>query len=162
MLLTTVDIIIICSFVALVCLYFIVRQWPVTHEQPRRIDIKAAEKLAEHGYRTSAKAVVKPIEFTIGHRQHRQQVKADLIVRRGLKKYVVEVNARDGSSVRNADIRRRLLEYQVAFGPDAIISFDVDRNRLRIIEISNRRRLLLFLGMAAAVALGAVIYLLVR
>ncbi len=162
MLLTTTDIIIIGSFLLLLCLYFFVHDWYGIREQPRRIDLKAAGMLAEHGYRTTAKAAVRTIYFTIGERKHRQQVKADLIVRRGLRKYVVEVNARDGSSVRNADIRRRLLEYQVAFSPDAIIAFDADRNRLRVIKVSNRRRLLIFLGLAAAAALGAVLYLLVR
>jgi hypothetical protein len=83
-------------------------------------------------------------------------------VRRGLKKYVVEVNAQQGGSVRNADIRRRLLEYQIAFAPNGIITVDMDKERIRMITISNRRWLLNLLALAAALALGAVLYLLVR
>lgn len=160
--LSTVDFIIIASFAALILLYLFVRDWYGIREQPRRVDSQAAEMLREHGYRIAAKAAVKFIDFDLGGRCHRQRVKADLVVRRGLKKYVVEVNAKDGGGVRNADIRRRLLEYQIAFGPEGILKVDIERNRVRIIKISNRRKLLKLLGVVTAASLGAVLYLLVR
>lgn len=160
--LNTADWIIIACFGALVLLYLFVRDWYGVREQPRKVDILAAEMLQEHGYRVTARAAVKFIDFDIGGRDHRQRVKADLVVRRGLKKFVVEVNAKAAGGVRNADIRRRLLEYQVAFGPDGILAVDLDRGTIREIRISNRRKLLKLLGVATAAALGAVLFLLVR
>lgn len=160
--LTTADIIIIISFAILLLVYKIVRDWYGIREVPRKIDEKAAELLREEGYFVQARAAVKFIDFDIEGRRHRQRVKADLIVRQGLKKYVVEVNAQQGGNVRNADIRRRLLEYQIAFSPNGIITVDMDKERIRLITISNRRWLLNLLALAAALALGAVIYLLAR
>jgi len=160
--LTAIDYIIIASFAFLLLLYKVVRDWYGTRDVPRRIDEKAAELLREEGYRVLARAAVKFIDFDIEGKVHRQKVKADLVVRRGIKKYVVEVNARDSGSVRNADIRRRILEYKIAFAPHGIITVDMDRERMRIIKINSRRWLNTVLALGAAAALGAVIYLFVR
>lgn len=160
---TTVDYIIIATFAALLLVHKVVRDWYGVREVPRKIDLKAAELLREEGYFIQARAAVKFVDFDIDGRHHRQKVKADLVVRQGLKKYVVEVNARQGGGgVRNADIRRRLLEYQVAFSPNGILTVDMDKGKIRLITINNRRRLVSFLALATALALGAVIYLLVR
>ncbi|HOC05706.1 MAG: hypothetical protein ACOX21_09530 [Bacillota bacterium] len=162
MTLTAIDYIIIASFAFLLLLYKVVRDWYGTRDVPRRIDEKAAELLREEGYRVLARAAVKFIDFDIEGKVHRQKVKADLVVRRGIKKYVVEVNAKDSGSVRNADIRRRILEYKIAFAPHGIITVDMDRERMRIIKINSRRWLNTVLALGAAAALGAVIYLFVR
>ncbi|MDD4658520.1 MAG: hypothetical protein PHW26_05740 [Eubacteriales bacterium] len=160
--LTATDYIIIASFAFLLLLYKVVRDWYGIRDVPRRIDQQAAELLREEGYHVQARAAVKFIDFNIEGKTHRQKVKADLVVRRGLKKYVVEVNAKDAGSVRNADIRRRILEYKIAFAPNGIITVDMDRERIRLIKINNRRWLNTLLAMGAAVSLGAVIYLFVR
>lgn len=160
--LTTADYFIIATFALLVLVYKVVRDWYGIREVPRKIDDKAADFLREEGYFIQARAAVKYIVFDIEGRRHQQKVKADLVVRQGLKKYVVEVNAKDSGSVRNADIRRRLLEYQIAFAPNGIITVDMDKERIRLITVSNRRWLVSLLALAAALALGAVIYLLVR
>lgn len=162
MTLTTVDYIIIASFAFLLLLYKVVRDWYGTRDVPRRIDEKAADLLREEGYRVQARAAVKFIDFDIEGKVHRQKVKADLVVRQGLRKYVVEVNAKDSGSVRNADIRRRILEYKIAFAPHGIITVDMDREKIRIITINSRRWLNTILALGAAAALGAVIYLFVR
>lgn len=159
--LTTSDYIIIASFAGLFLLYRLVRNWYGIREAPRRIDIKAADMLREEGYFIQARSVIKYLDFNIEGRMHRQKVKADLIVRRGLKKYVVEVNTKEGS-VRNADIRRRLLEYQIAFAPNGILTVDMDKENIRLITVNNRRWLVTVLSLSAALALGAVLYLLVR
>jgi hypothetical protein len=160
--LTATDYIIIAGFALLLLLYKVVRDWYGTRDVPRRIDEQAAELLREEGYRIQARAAVKFIDFNIDGKIHRQKVKADLIARRGLKKYVVEVNAKDTGSVRNADIRRRILEYKIAFAPSGIMTVDMDREKIRIITINNRRWLNTLLAAATAIALGAVIYLLAR
>lgn len=160
--LTIIDYIIIGSFAFLLLLYKVVRDWYGTRDLPRRIDEKAADLLREEGYRVQARAAVKFIDFDIEGKIHRQKVKADLVVRQGLKKYVVEVNAKDSGSVRNADIRRRILEYKIAFAPSGIITVDMDKKRIRIIRINSRRWLNTVLAMGAAATLGAVIYLFVR
>lgn len=161
-LLTKADYAIIIGFALLLLVYKVVRDWYGIREVPRKIDGKAAELLEEEGYFIQARAAVKFIDFDIDGRRHRQRVKADLVVRRGLKKYVVEVNAQHGGSVRNADIRRRILEYQVAFAPNGIITVDMDKGRIRLTTISTRRWLVNLLALAAALTLGAVIYLLAR
>jgi len=160
--LTTIDYIIIGAFVFLFLLHRVVRDWYGVRDVPRKIDLKAAELLRDEGYFIQARAAVKYIDFKIEGRPHRQKVKADLVVRQGLKKYVVEVNARGSGGVRNADIRRRLLEYQVAFAPNGILSVDMDKQRIKMITIKNRRWLLSVLALGAALALGAVIYLVVK
>ncbi len=161
-LLTPVDYAIIIGFALLVLIFKVVRDWYGIREVPRKIDEKAAELLREEGYFIQARAAVKFIDFAIEGRRHRQRVKADLVVRRGLKKFVVEVNAQRGGSVRNADIRRRLLEYQLAFAPNGIITVDMDKERIRLTTISNRRWLVNLVALAASLALGAVLYLLAR
>lgn len=157
--LTTFDYVVIAVFGFLLILYKVVRDWYGLRDLPRRIDERAAEFLKDEGYRIQAKAAVKFIDFNIQGKVHRQKVKADLVLRRGFRKYVAEVNARDAGSVRNADIRRRLLEYKIAFNPHGILTVDLDRERTRIIVINNRRWLNKLLAVAAAASLGAVIYL---
>ncbi|MTI94877.1 MAG: hypothetical protein FH749_05225 [Firmicutes bacterium] len=161
--LTAFDYALICSFAFLILLYRFVRDWYGYRETPRKLEHEAAEFLQEQGYRIRALAVVKYLDFRIDERKHLQKVRADLVVTSGFKKYVVEVNARSGtSSVRNADIRRRILEYQIAFNPHGIISVDMDKGKLRTIVISNRRIVQHILAMATALCLGAVLYLLLR
>lgn len=158
----TADYIIIAVFGFLFLLYKLVRDWYGIRENPRRVDEKAAELLKEEGYYVQALAAVKFIDFDIEGRRHRQKVKADLVVRQGLRKYIVEVNAKEGGSVRNADIRRRILEYQIAFAPHGILTVDLDKGNIKLITINNRRWLVSALALATAFSLGAVIYLLVR
>lgn len=158
--LTATDYIIIAVFGCMLLLYKVVRDWYGIRETPRKIDEQAADLLREEGYRIMARAAVKFIDFDLDGKKHRQKVKADLVARRGLRKYVVEVNAKDSGSVRNADLRRRLLEYKLAFAPSGIMTIDVDRERIRLITISNRRWLTALVAAGALASLGAVIYLL--
>ena len=146
----------------LLLLYKFLRDWYGTRDVPRKIDEQAAKLLREEGYRIQARAAVKYIDFAIEGKTQRQKVKADLVVRRGLKKYVAEVNAKEAGSVRNADIRRRILEYQIAFAPSGIMTVDMDRERVKIITIGNRRRLTQVVAAGAVASLGALVYLLTR
>lgn len=146
----------------LLLLYKFLRDWYGTRDVPRKIDEQAAKLLREEGYRIQARAAVKYIDFAIEGKTQRQKVKADLVVRRGLKKYVAEVNAKEAGSVRNADIRRRILEYQIAFAPSGIMTVDMDRERVKIITIGNRRRFTQVVAAGAVASLGALVYLLTR
>ncbi len=146
----------------LLLLYKFLRDWYGTRDVPRKIDEQAAKLLREEGYRIQARAAVKYIDFAIEGKTQRQKVKADLVVRRGLKKYVAEVNAKEAGSVRNADIRRRILEYQIAFAPSGIMTVDMDRERVKIITIGNRRRLTQVVAAGVVACLGALVYLLTR
>ena len=155
---TGTDWIILTGFAALFFCYRFFRDWHGHREAPRRVDLQAAQYLREQGYLVQAKGAVRIIQFKIDDTTHEQDVKADLIVRRGLKKYVVEVNAKDSGSPRNADIRRRLLEYQLAFSPNGIISLDMDKKKLRLVQVNNRRFLIHLLAMATCLALGVLLY----
>jgi hypothetical protein len=146
----------------LLLLYKFLRDWYGTRDVPRKIDEQAAKLLREEGYRIQARAAVKYIDFAIEGKTQRQKVKADLVVRRGLKKYVAEVNAKEAGSVRNADIRRRILEYQIAFAPSGIMTVDMDRERVKIITIGNRRYFTQVVAAGVVACLGALVYLLTR
>lgn len=160
--LTTTDYVIIGVFAFLLLLYKVARDWYGVRDVPRKIDEQAAEFLREEGYRVQARAAVKFVDFNYSGKNHRQKVKADLVVRRGLKRYVVEVNAKDGGSLRDADARRRFLEYKIAFAPTGVMSLDMDRERIRIVSINNRRRLYRSLALTIAVFFGAALYLILR
>lgn len=160
--LTAADYVIIAIFVFLLLLYKIVRDWYGIRDAPRKIDIQAADLLREQGYRIQARAAVKFIDFDLDGKTHRQKVKADLVARRGFRKYVVEVNAKDAGSARSADLRRRLMEYKIAFAPSGMLTVDMDRERIRIITISGRRWLSTLLAASIIASLGAIIYLAMR
>lgn len=159
--LTVIDYVIIGVFAFLFLLYKIFRDWYGTRDLPRKIDEQAADLLRGEGYHVQARAAIKFVDFNFAGKAHRQKVKADLVVRKGLKRYVVEVNTKDSGTLRDADSRRRFLEYKIAFAPNGIMSLDMDRERIRIITIDNRRPIGRTFIVVAAI-IGIVAYLIFR
>ena len=63
-------------------------------------------------------------------------VRADFLVRRGWKTYIVEVKSGQQGSIRLPNVRRQLLEYKLVYQPDGILLLDMEHHTLQEIRFS--------------------------
>jgi hypothetical protein len=123
--------------------------------------------LARAGYRIEARQCRGALELDVDGEPHRAELRCDLIVRRGARRYVAEVKTgARAPSLDHAPTRRQLIEYQLAFHADGILLVDPGSGRVRTITIpvAHPRRSppasqlpALALGTAIGASAGAVI-----
>ena len=127
----------------------------------RSKDREAAALLGQDGYRLVAVGARARLALRQDEREHVAEVRADLLVRGRGRLYVVEV--RDGPAparIGHRQMRRRLLEYFVAFRPHGILLVDVGKGRTRKVELAVRSRSAWATGAApwlGAAGLGALL-----
>ena len=62
------------------------------------------------------------------------QLQADFVVTREGKRFVAEVKTGKAAKIEQAETRRQLLEYQLAFGIDAMLLIDADAKQVRTLR----------------------------
>ncbi|MDK2823242.1 MAG: hypothetical protein PWQ67_1520 [Clostridia bacterium] len=100
---------------------------------------KKAEKdaisfLNKEGYDIIDIQQKEPIVVYIDEKPYPSYVQADFIVKKGNKKYVVEVKTGKKARATTALVRRQLLEYYLVFNPHGILLLDMDKRTLKRIE----------------------------
>ena len=95
---------------------------------------EAENLLKKKGYHIIGEQVRMPVSMMIDHEKYESYVKADFIVEKHHKRYLVEVKTGKQANVHLPNVHRQLFEYQNIFKTDGILF--VDMNNYDIIEVS--------------------------
>ncbi|PWM53563.1 MAG: hypothetical protein DBX41_01150 [Clostridiales bacterium] len=95
---------------------------------------KAVAFLERAGYRVIEVQSRKKVITTIGGTDHESTVIADLIVRKGFFKYVVEVKTQGQAFPTLPNVRRQMMEYYLVFQPHGVIFLDMDKEKMRLVK----------------------------
>ena len=95
---------------------------------------KAISFMEQHGYRVIELQSRKKIITEINGTAHESTIIADMIVRKGLFKYIVEVKTQGQASPTLPNVRRQMMEYYLMFQPHGVIFLDMDRGKMRMVK----------------------------
>lgn len=104
----------------------------------RRGEYRAEQLLAAEGYRIVEAQARAPIVWYLGEEVHEGFVQADLLVSRGRRRYVAEVKTGRSGREPDAETRRQLLEYYLAFPVEGVLLVDVERWAVTPVRFSTR------------------------
>ncbi len=111
------------------------RQW-----QHRRVRAKTGEEGAEQlltnsGFRVLRKQFRQPWTITVDGSSEQVELRADLLVEKGAKKYIVEVKTGAvAPNIRTPATRRQLLEYRLAYDVDGVLLADMEKRRIHRVD----------------------------
>jgi hypothetical protein len=92
---------------------------------------RAARLLEREGYSVVDRQVTCPWPVVVDRCVVEVALRADYLVERGSESFVAEVkNGSYVARIRHGPTRRQLLEYQLAYGVDAVLLVDVERERI--------------------------------
>ena len=91
----------------------------------RRGERRAVALLRSQGYRIVAEQRTQSYRFWVGQQLQEATVRADLLVQRQGRRYVVEVKTGLAADPTNIATRRQLLEYAHAYGADGVLLADM-------------------------------------
>ncbi|MET0343477.1 MAG: hypothetical protein ABW252_20870 [Polyangiales bacterium] len=97
---------------------------------------KDAEKLVKKlGYTILSRHAPASYAMTLDGEPHAVQLQADFVLQREGKKFVAEVKTGKAAKLEQAaETRRQMLEYQLAFGVDAMLLIDADAKVVRMVR----------------------------
>lgn len=95
---------------------------------------RAIKLLEQHGYRVLELQSRKKIVTEINGTAHESTVIADMIVRKGFFKYVVEVKTQGQASPTLPNVRRQMMEYYLVFQPHGVIFLDMEKEKMRLVK----------------------------
>ncbi|MGF1467617.1 MAG: PD-(D/E)XK nuclease family protein [Sandaracinaceae bacterium] len=136
-------------------------------ETARRGERDAEALLRQRGFRIEARQVAGSVLYRVDGAEREGAVRADLLVRRGRRRYVAEVKTGE-RAVRptHPDTRRQLLEYQLAFAVDGLLLVAPEQGTVRRVEVPRPRAPgappSWAAGLAGLAVLGAALWWLVR
>lgn len=118
------------------------RRWKVARRFKRGLiaEKHAAKFLRRHGYKILAAQLQEPITVYVNGEPQESTVRADFLVRKGWKNYIVEVKSGQQGTVWQAATRRQLLEYKLVYEPDGIILLDMEHHNLQKVGFSYAAR----------------------
>lgn len=97
---------------------------------------KAVRFLQRQGYRILAAQLEETITVYVDGVPQKSKVRADYFVRKGRKKYIVEVKSGQQGTVRLPNVRRQLLEYKLVYRPDGVLLLDMEHRTLQEIRFA--------------------------
>jgi hypothetical protein len=100
----------------------------------RRGESRALRLLRRRGYRVLAREVRAKVRVRVDGRTLEYDVRADALVRRWWRRYVVEIKTGGSATPANRATRRQLLEYACAFRCRGVLLVDADGGRIRRVE----------------------------
>ena len=125
---------------------------------------KAAEKkavvlLQKWGYTVLDVQLREKVVITIDGKPHESTIRADVLVRKGFKRYIVEVKTGQQTSPTLPNVRRQLLEYWLVYQPDGMLLLDMEKEVLKEIcfeqiDIRRRQALRPLLWLAVGICIG--------
>lgn len=95
---------------------------------------KAIAFLERRGYRVCEVQSRKKIITEIGGSDHESTIIADMIVRKGFFKYVVEVKTQGQAFPTLPNVRRQMMEYYLIFQPHGVIFLDMEKEKMRLVK----------------------------
>lgn len=123
-------------FLGVVSMYFLLKKIKRLKIQKMLKRAKTAEKkaivfLERAGYTILGIQLKETVTILVDDKAHESLVKADLLVRKGFKKYIVEVKTGQQTSPTLPNVRRQLLEYYLIYKPDGILLLDMEKEKLK-------------------------------
>lgn len=101
---------------------------------------KNAIKFLRHrGYKILAAQLEETITVYVDGEPKKSKVRADFLVRKGFKKYIVEVKSGQQGTVRLPNVRRQLLEYKLVYKPDGVLLLDMEHRNLQEIKFTYKK-----------------------
>lgn len=97
---------------------------------------KAVKFLRRRGYRIVAAQLAETITVYVDGEPQKSTVRADFLVRKGWKTYIVEVKSGQQGTVRLPNVRRQLLEYKLVYRPDGVLLLDMEHHTLQEIRFA--------------------------
>ncbi|NLJ81451.1 MAG: hypothetical protein GX335_10590 [Firmicutes bacterium] len=126
----------------------------------KRSEEEAAKLLEQQGFRIICRQPAATSRVYVDGKERTTTIRADFIIKRGWRKYVVEVKSGRTAPRLNARTRRQLLEYQLAFRAHSILLVDMRTRTWR--EVAFRWPLpwgaLFSTFTVAAILGGAIVY----
>lgn len=114
------------------------RRWKVARRFHRGLvaEKQAAKYLRRHGYQILAEQLQESITVYVNGEPQKSTVRADFLVRKGWKTYIVEVKSGQQGSIHQSATRRQLLEYELVYQPNGIILLDMEHHNLQKIAFA--------------------------
>ena len=107
-----------------------------TFKSGRIAENAAVKFLRSHGYKILASQLREEVIIYVDGEAEKSIVRADYLVRRGWKLYVVEVKSGQQGNAKLPAIRRQLLEYYMVYQPDGILLLDMEHKNLQEIRFA--------------------------
>lgn len=132
----------------IICLILFVKitNWLRTKKLKQRFSKgRQAEKEAEKILRKKGYTIIdvqksKPLHISIGDKIHRYLVRIDYLARKRGKVYVVEVkNGEKVPYITNRETRRQMLEYYLAYQPNAIVLLNMKNKSISEVKFQFER-----------------------
>lgn len=128
---------------------------------------KAKALLKRAGYKVLREQIEETISLYVDDKPYQCKVKADFYVKKGFKKYIVEVKTGKHAQAKVPEIRRQMLEYDLVFKPDGMLFIDMKKEAIETIRFdkklrrySNFEKLGFFgLGLALGIVMGGILIL---
>lgn len=100
-----------------------------------RAEKKAERWLQRNGFQVLERQQSRPLIIQAGKISHHYSIRTDFLVKKGGKKYIVEVKSgQKNSHITDKDTRRQLLEYFLAYQSYGIILFDMEHQKFSEIK----------------------------
>lgn len=123
---------------------------------------KAIAFLERRGYRVTEIQSRQKVITNIGGTDHESTIIADLIVRKGFFKYVVEIKTQGQAFPTLPNVRRQMMEYYLIFQPHGVIFLDMEKEKMRLVKFkcAYQRKTVILRGIICFVLgiLAAVVY----
>ncbi len=107
-------------------------------ERGRAAELSAPQALERRGFRVLRRHPEGALDWRLDGEPQTAEVKADLLVSRDGRRYVVEVKTGRGTRPTKRETRRQLLEYALAYDVDGVLLLDADSDRLHHVEFPLR------------------------
>ncbi len=118
------------------------RRLALHRERGARGERSAESILARAGFRIESRQPTADIAYVANGAPCVFDVRADLLVRRGEERAIVEVKTGDqATSLTNRATRRQLLEYAHAFDVRSVLLLDADRGTITHVEVPERTQI---------------------
>lgn len=114
------------------------RRWLTARRFKRGLlaEKQAAKLLRRYGYKILAAQLKETIIVYVNGEPQKSTVRADFLVRKGWKTYIVEVKSGQQGTIKQVATRRQLLEYKLVYEPDGIILLDMEHHNLQKISFA--------------------------
>lgn len=110
-------------------------------KRARQAELRAAGLLRRLGYRVLGAQVLGELRYRCDGAACTAVLRADYLVRRHRRRYVVEVKSGAcAPSLEHIPTRRQLLEYSIAFDADGVALLDMESESLRFVEFISGHR----------------------
>lgn len=99
---------------------------------------KAVDLLEKNGYRILEKQLSGKVLYYINEEPKESLVRADLLVKKNGRSYIVEIKTGDQANPKLPAVRRQMMEYDRVFSPHGILFIDMEKNRIQSVRFDHK------------------------